>query len=63
MRAFNDIAGTTEHRDIRVKLLDRARGVLAGCADRLPKEDLAKLQQRVALLEQAVDWTQALAAV
>jgi uncharacterized membrane protein len=63
MRAFNDIAGTTEHREIRVKLLDRARGVLAGCAGHLPKEDLAKLQQRVALLEQAIDRTQALAAV
>jgi uncharacterized membrane protein len=63
MRAFNDIASTTDDHDIRVKLLDRARGVLAGCAERLPKEDLAKLQQRVALLEQAVGRTQALAAL
>jgi uncharacterized membrane protein len=63
VRAFNDIAGTTEHHDIRVKLLDRARGVLVGCAGCLPKEDLAKLQQRVALLEHEVERTQALARI
>ncbi len=63
MRALNDIAGTTEHRDIRLKLLDRARGVLTGCTGHLQKEDLAKLQKRVALLEQAIDRMQPLAAV
>ena len=63
MRALNDIAGTTEHRDIRLKLLDRARGVLTGCTGHLQKEDLAKLQKRVALLEQAIDRIQPLAAV
>lgn len=63
MRALNDIADTTEHRDIRLNLLDRARGVLACCSEHLPKEDLAKLQKRIVLLEQAVDRMRTLAAV
>ena len=51
MRAFNDIASTTQHADFRVRLLERARRVAAGCAEHLPKDELVKLQQRFAALE------------
>jgi uncharacterized membrane protein len=46
MRAFNDIASTTRHTDIRTRLLERAQRVMAGCAGHLPKDELARLQQR-----------------
>jgi uncharacterized membrane protein len=51
MRAFNDIASTTQHADFRTRLLERARRVAAGCAGHLPKDELVKLQQRFAALE------------
>jgi uncharacterized membrane protein len=51
MRAFHDIAGATEHADLRIKLVDRARRVAAECAGDLPKEDIARLRQRLAKLE------------
>jgi uncharacterized membrane protein len=51
MRAFTDIAGTTQHADLRKILLERARRVAAGCAGHLPKDELIKLQQRFASLE------------
>jgi uncharacterized membrane protein len=51
MRAFSDIASATEHVDLRIKLLARGRRVTAECAGRLSKDDLVKLQQRLAALE------------
>jgi uncharacterized membrane protein len=51
MRALHDIACATEHTDLRIKLVERARRVAAGCAGHLPKDDLTKLQQRLAALE------------
>ncbi|HXZ02808.1 MAG TPA: DUF2254 domain-containing protein [Stellaceae bacterium] len=51
MRAFGDIAGATRHADLRVKLLERARRVAAGCAGHLPKDELVKLELRLAALE------------
>jgi uncharacterized membrane protein len=51
MRAFTDIAGTTQHVDLRTILLERARRVAVGCAGHLPKDELVKLQQRFAALE------------
>jgi uncharacterized membrane protein len=51
MRAFSDIATATQHADLRTKLLDRARRVAAGCAGHLPKDELIKLQERLAALE------------
>jgi uncharacterized membrane protein len=50
MRAFSDIASTTEHVDLRVKLLERGRRVATGCAGPLTADDLTKLQQRLAAL-------------
>ena len=54
MRAFNDIASTTQHADLRTRLLERAQRVAAGCADHLPKDELVKLQQRLEALESSV---------
>jgi uncharacterized membrane protein len=51
MRAFNDIASATEHRDLHTRLLERARRVASGCAGHLPKDELIKLEQRLAALE------------
>jgi uncharacterized membrane protein len=51
MRAFTDISSATQHSDIRMALLARAQRVAAGCAGHLPKDDLVKLQQRLAALE------------
>jgi erythrin-vacuolar iron transport family protein len=48
MRAFIDIASTTQDSALHAKLADRAGRVVAGCAERLPKEELAKLRQRLA---------------
>jgi len=46
MRAYNDIARTTPHADLRASLLERARRVAAGCAGHLPKDDLGQHQKR-----------------
>jgi len=51
MRALDHIASTTEHADLRLKLLDRARRVMTGCAGHLPEDELKKLQLRFAALE------------
>jgi uncharacterized membrane protein len=54
MRAFFDIASTTEDSDLRAKLIDRAWRVVAGCAEHLPKEELAKLRQRLSGLDSTI---------
>jgi uncharacterized membrane protein len=51
IRALSDIAGASEHADDRTRLLDRARHVVAGCSGQLPKDDLIKLQHRLAEFE------------
>jgi len=51
MRAFNDIASVAQHRDLRITLRERARRVVTGCAERLTRDELVKLQQRLAALE------------
>jgi uncharacterized membrane protein len=55
MRAFLDIATTTQDLDLRAKLASRARRVAAGCAERLPKEELAKLQERLARFDNTAE--------
>ena len=54
LRAFEDIASTTQHADLRTRLLERAQRVTAGCAGHLPKDELARLQQRFAALRTAI---------
>jgi uncharacterized membrane protein len=51
LRAFDDIASTTQHADLRTRLLERAHRVMVGCARHLPKDELVRLQQRFAALE------------
>jgi uncharacterized membrane protein len=51
LRAFRDIATATEDADLRNKLVERAKHVMAGCSGHLPKNDLIKLRQRVEELE------------
>jgi uncharacterized membrane protein len=54
LHAFDDIASTTQQAEMRMRLLERARWVMAGCAGQLPKEELVKLQQRLAALEMVI---------
>jgi uncharacterized membrane protein len=54
MRAFADIASTTDHADFRMRLLERARRVTAGCAEHLPKDELTKLVRRFSTLETSI---------
>jgi len=51
LRAFRDIATTTEHGDLRIKLVERAKRVAAGCAEHLARDELIKLQQRLTAFE------------
>ena len=51
MRAYGDIAGSTPHADLRASLLERARRVATGCAGHLPKDELVRLEQRLAAIE------------
>jgi uncharacterized membrane protein len=51
LRAISDIVGTLQHDDSRAKLLERARRVVAGCDQRLGETEIARLRQRVAMLE------------
>ena len=52
LRAFGDIAGTLWHGDIRDKLLERARRVVDGCSDRVGETEIARLSERLAVLEE-----------
>ena len=54
MRAYNDIAGATAHADLRATLLQRARRVTDRCAGHLLKDDVVRLQKRLAQLDAAV---------
>jgi uncharacterized membrane protein len=54
LRALGDIAGATPLADLRTKLIERARRVAAGCAGRVPDDDLARIRQRLAMSESAV---------
>jgi hypothetical protein len=51
LRALGDIAATTADPGIRGMLADLAKRIVAGCAERLNEEELAKLRARSADLE------------
>jgi len=55
LRAYSDIASTTQQPAMRTTLLMRAQRVAAGCAGHLPKDELVKVQQRLAALASAVE--------
>jgi len=54
MRALTDIASATRNPELRKTLFRRAQRVTDGCAGRLPKDELAKLQQRLGALEASI---------
>jgi uncharacterized membrane protein len=51
LRAFGDIAATTQDPAYRGILLDRARRVVAGCAEKLNGHELQALQERATVVE------------
>jgi uncharacterized membrane protein len=55
MRAFNDIASAAPSSDVRLTLLRRAQRVAEGCAAYLPKDDAARVRQRLAALERMIE--------
>jgi uncharacterized membrane protein len=54
MRAYGDVARSTPRVDDRLKLIERARRVPISCTAHLPKDELIKLQQRLAAMETGV---------
>jgi uncharacterized membrane protein len=54
IRAISDIAAATQLTDLRERLLKRARRVADGCAEHLPKDELEKLQQRLAAFSNSI---------
>jgi uncharacterized membrane protein len=51
MRALGDIASTVNEPTIRLRLLDRGKRLITGCAGSLHEDDLERLRQRLSLLE------------
>ena len=51
LRALGDIAASTPDSEFRQILADRARRVVAGCAERLGADELRKLRERLAAIE------------
>jgi uncharacterized membrane protein len=54
MRALDDIASTVTDPAIQSRLLDRGRRLFAGCAGHLQEDDLARLRERLSLLEDGI---------
>jgi uncharacterized membrane protein len=54
MRALGDVASTIADLDLRHRLVERGRHVVAGCTGRLQEGDFRRLQGRFALLERCV---------
>ena len=54
MRALGDIASTVGEPTIRLRLLDRGKQLIAGCAGHLQEGDLERLRQRLSLLESGI---------
>jgi uncharacterized membrane protein len=55
LRAFGDIAVTTRDPEYRRALAERARRVVAGCAEKLGDEELRSLKVRLNALNELVD--------
>ena len=54
MRALGDIASTVGEPTIRLRLLDRGKQLIAGCAGHLQEGDLERLRQRLSVLESGI---------
>src|SRR5208337_866642 len=55
LRAFVDIARAAAYPDLRDTLVERARRVVGGCTGRLAEGDLARLRQRLFVLESRIE--------
>jgi uncharacterized membrane protein len=51
LRLLQDVAATVESDALRQRIVERARRVVEGCRGRLPSDDFARLEQRLAALE------------
>jgi hypothetical protein len=51
LRLLHDVAVTVEHDAIRQSMFERGKRVVEGCRGRMPFEDLARVEQRLATLE------------
>jgi len=50
LRLLHDVAVTVEHHALRRLLVERGEHIVAGCRGRLPADDIARLEQRLAEL-------------
>jgi hypothetical protein len=48
---LHDLAVTVENDVMRLRIVERGARVVEGCLGRLPSEDLARLEQRLAAIE------------
>jgi len=55
LRAFDDISRAVAYPDLRGTLVGRARRVIGGCTGRLAEDELAKLRQRLIVLESRIE--------
>jgi len=51
LRLLHDVAVTVENDVLRARIVERGGRIVHGCRDRLPADDLARLEQRLAGLE------------
>lgn len=59
LRALGDIAGASIHASEKNRLLEQARRIVAGCAERLTEEEMLPLRQRLLSLEEGTAVTAA----
>jgi len=48
---LHDVAVTVEDDALRLRIIERSAHVVEGCRGRLPSEDLARLERRLAAIE------------
>jgi uncharacterized membrane protein len=51
LRAYDDVGSMVKDPEVCSALLRRAERVVTGCTSHLPKDDLGRLQQRLAALQ------------
>jgi uncharacterized membrane protein len=51
LRLLHDVAVTVENDALRLRIIERSAHVVEGCRGRLPSEDLARLERRLAAIE------------
>ncbi len=51
LRLLQDVGITVESEALRQRIVERARRVVEGCRGRLPPDDIARLEQRLTVLE------------